>query len=291
MNPSIQSQTGLPVFNLPRNNCNSCHEARDFSYQEVKSTAISITTDEGDVVTLSSAGRQETDFSLDYWQNETGRLTNFTTSNLNAGSFDFSVQGDLNDKELGDIAALMEDLSDIAGDFFSGNLDEAMTGALNINELGSLANLSATFFHSQSLNSTCLSENHPIPAHDLNGVPGNDLKNMLKNAQQDEISYAEMMRAQWQQIKNFIEDIQQEEITQQDKPVIETDDNLGTAEKMVEQINKFAAAQPRLTPFAVPLAHLAVDQHAAKYPSYQSSGLRDRLNHDIMQKVNDWLIA
>ncbi len=291
MNQAINNQASLSAVNLPYDRRNCCHQAREFSYEETKSAAISITTDEGDVVTLSSAGRQETDFALDYWRDEGGRIMNFTAESLRAESFDLSVQGDLNEEELNDIAGLMENLNTIAGDFFNGNLDEAMNGALNMGDLGSLATLSATFSHSLALSSSYLGENHPIPELDFNNGIGNDFKNLLKNEEREEISYAEMMRAQWQQIKDFIEQIQDDGVRLQDREAVDPDSNINPAAKMMEKLNDFAGNHPRLAAFAAPLAHQAVNQAAAQYPSYQTMGLRDRFNFDMMEKINDWMMA
>jgi hypothetical protein len=291
MSAVIQNHTSLPAMPQPYDSRHCCHESREFSYQEKKSAAISITTDEGDVITLSSAGRRQADFALDYWQDDSSRLMNFTSKTLAAESFSLSVQGDLNDEELNDIASLMENLNNIAGDFFSGNLDEALSGALNIGDMGSVANLSATFSHTLAMNSTSLSENHPLPAIDQHQERFNDFKEILNREQPEEISYAEMMRAQWQQIKNFIENIQQDSEQQQDKQIAATDNKLNHADKMLEKINNFTGHHPRLAAFAAPLAHQAVNQAADKYPSYHSSGMRNQFNHDIMEKINNWMMA
>ncbi len=294
MSQAIRNQTNLPVMNLPCGSRNCCRKAGEFSYQEAKSAAISITTDEGDVVSLSSAGIREAEFALDYWQDDRGKLMNFTTTSLNAGSFNLSVEGDLNEEELHDIGILMEDLTAIAGDFFNGNLEEAMTGALNIGDLGSLATLSATFNHSLALSSSYLSENHPLPADDRIKGMADDFKELLKNEDQD-LSYAEMMRAQWQQIKNFIEDIQQDAGLEAEKEKAKAtagdDSNLSPIEKMIEKINRFSGKHPRLAAFSAPLAHQAVNEAAHQFPLLPTSGLRDGINHEIMQKTNDWMTA
>lgn len=291
MSAAINNYSSLPAVNQPYDFRNCCHEAGEFSYEETRSAAISITTDEGDIVTLSSTGRQEADFALDYWRDDSGSLMNFTAASLKSSSFDLSVQGDLNEEELKDIAGLMENLNNIAGDFFSGNLDEALAGALNLGDMGSLANLSATFSHSLAMSSSLLTENHPLPAFSAQAKEMvDDFKELLKNDDQD-ISQAEMMRAQWRQIKDFIEEIQQDEGLRPERAAARAPGHHGPADKMMEKINNFAAHRPHLAAFAAPLAHEAVNRAADQYPSFQSSTLRDRLNHDIMGKINDWMMA
>ncbi len=108
---------------------------------------ISITTDEGDRVTLSSAVRQalSIDESVYLASGEQGLEAQFARSESRSESADFAMQvdGDLNADERRDIQRLMDAIGKIVDKFFRGDADGAMKGAMKAAEkLGNLESLS-----------------------------------------------------------------------------------------------------------------------------------------------------
>ncbi len=109
---------------------------------ENKSLELSLTTKEGDIVTLSTDSFM--DFaSLSY--DKSGRVSNdYETASarvssremtLTSGSqFTFSVQGSLSEGELDDIENIMKKLDEVMYEMSTGDIDEAMANALEMGE-------------------------------------------------------------------------------------------------------------------------------------------------------------
>lgn len=189
--------------------------ARHESYRETmaqrRDATIAIVTDEGDMVTISSLREQAGTLAAHSWQTPFREGMNFTSTSLTTDAFAFTVKGDLNEEELTDIANLLDDLSAIASNFFSGNMDEAINGAMNIGDLGSLAQLSASFSHSSAWSAaTRLTNHHPLPENqaEFSDLVGG-MSEMVRENLSREAEYAELLKAQWEQIKEFLDERQE----------------------------------------------------------------------------------
>ncbi len=93
-----------------------------------ESTSFSLTTQDGDIVEISLSEQ-----SFSQFQYAAGR--GFGALSFEAGfesQFQFSVEGELDEGELGAIADLLDQLSAVSGEFFSGNFQEAFQKALNV---------------------------------------------------------------------------------------------------------------------------------------------------------------
>ncbi len=275
-------------------------QAGRMSYRETlaqtKESEIAITTDQGDVVTISSYQGEEQSMSYDKWNSPLQQGMNFSASSIKIDSFNLSIQGDLNEEELLDIEYLLEDLSLIAGDFFNGDVDKAMDGALNIGDMGSLAELSATFSYSASWSASQLTQNHPIPESgafaDLMEDFMNELPETIVSQENPEIEYAQKLQAQWQQIKEILEE--REEVTFPPKPepiATASAEHIPAAQKMMNRMEEMMAKHPRLSPFAVPLAHEAIDKQADKLQHPGVFAQKNQLKENILQELNDWMYA
>lgn len=100
------------------------------------SSDLSITTADGDIVTISFSALQENqaseNFSYNADQNSSAMSYQSNTSSYSEMNFSFSVQGDLDKEELQAIESLIKDISKIEKDFFAGNIDEAFNKALEL---------------------------------------------------------------------------------------------------------------------------------------------------------------
>ena len=100
------------------------------------SSDLSITTADGDVVTISFSALQEnqTSENLSYSANQNGSEISYqqSTSSYSEMNFSFSVEGDLDKEELHAIQSLIKDISKIEKDFFAGNIDKAFNRALEL---------------------------------------------------------------------------------------------------------------------------------------------------------------
>ena len=100
------------------------------------SSDLSITTADGDVVTISFSALQENQaneyFSYNADQNASEMSYQRSASSYSEMNFTFSVHGDLDKDELHAIQSLIKDISKIEKDFFAGNIDKAFNRALEL---------------------------------------------------------------------------------------------------------------------------------------------------------------
>ncbi len=129
---------------LGGNNIESTHvsplTAQSVNYSSEKyssqanSSDLSITTADGDLVSISFSALEETyasesfNYGSDHDSSEMSYESNKYSSS--AMNFSFSVQGDLDEEELQAIQSLIKDISRIEKDFFAGNLDDAFNKAV-----------------------------------------------------------------------------------------------------------------------------------------------------------------
>ena len=269
------------------------------SYQEAMTqnsqADIAITTDEGDLVTISSYQGEGQAMSYDRWNSPLQQGMNFTASSIKIDSYSLSIQGDLSEEELLDIENLLAELSVIAGDFFSGDTDQAMAGAMNLGDMGSLAELSATFSYSASWSASQLTEHHPIPAsgkfEQLLGGFMNELPETIAGQEDAEVEYAQKLMAQWQQIKEFLDE-RQASITPEENLVNSAaKEHIPASHKMMDRMEEMMAKHPRLSPLALPLAHQSIDEQADTVPNLGVFDQKNQLKDTILQQLNDWMYA
>ena len=100
------------------------------------SSDLSITTADGDIVSISFSALEESQSSehLSYYagQDSSGMSYQSSSSSYSEMNFSFSVQGDLDDDELQAIQSLIKDISKIEKDFFSGDIESAFNKALEL---------------------------------------------------------------------------------------------------------------------------------------------------------------
>ncbi|MFZ5759654.1 MAG: hypothetical protein ACOY32_08515 [Thermodesulfobacteriota bacterium] len=267
------------------------------SYQEAaalsREARIELTTAEGDVVTIAASQEYARSGSMERWATPLQRGFNFTATRFSAESLSLSVAGDLNEEELADIAALMEDLAAIAHQFYNGNTDQAMKKAIEIGDMGSVSQLSASFSSRQSWSLSQLTEYHPVPAAENMGqiLAENftEISSRIDEARTDEMKYAEMLHAQWQQIKDFLEGrLTSPPIDQ--KPFNAGDHRaMPTARRMQEKIREMVDNHPRLAPFSLPLAHQAINRVGAELPFATAPGANNALKEGLLAEFNNWL--
>jgi archaellum component FlaC len=104
----------------------------NYEYGRAREFSFELTTQEGDKITIKAASSE----GLAVEAGRAGRGNN-SVSALNASysssqSFSLSIEGDLNEEELGAINDLLGRVNDLASQFFEGNLDEAFDQAMNM---------------------------------------------------------------------------------------------------------------------------------------------------------------
>lgn len=100
------------------------------------SSDLSITTADGDVVSISFSALEENQSSESFssYTNQDGNGMSYqsSSSSYSEMNFSFSVQGDLDKDELQAIQSLIKDISKIEKDFFSGDIEGAFNKALEL---------------------------------------------------------------------------------------------------------------------------------------------------------------
>ncbi|MBI9090642.1 MAG: hypothetical protein JEZ12_15605 [Desulfobacterium sp.] len=118
---------------------------------ESSNVDLSLTTKEGDIVTINAASFSELNASS---YDQRGKIVNGSsetqshyssrTMTLESGSsFTFSVKGDLSDQELDDIEKMMGSLDEILGEMGDGDMDGAVETALGMTGYDTVSEFSA----------------------------------------------------------------------------------------------------------------------------------------------------
>lgn len=115
--------------------------ASEVNYSLSKSSSISIQTNDGDTVTIDFAealAYQRSEMNAAYAaQNDDGSTTavgysETSESMFHAVGFSFSVEGELDEDEKAAIGELVQDVSELADEFFNGDLDKAFEQATQL---------------------------------------------------------------------------------------------------------------------------------------------------------------
>ena len=125
-------------------------------------TGLTIKTREGDIVTLSSSRFSEFN-SSEY--NSRGKIKTDSGSALitqhtqeitlaTGDQFSFSVQGDLNEQELADIAAIVKGVDSIVAEVAEGDMEEAIAQAMDMGNYSSVSMYSADISYQRSYSMT-----------------------------------------------------------------------------------------------------------------------------------------
>lgn len=299
---SIQSLNTQNYFTSPNP---SYQTTTQQNYREIaqyqSDTSVSITTDEGDVVTISNYKELSSFLHYDSRNTPLTQGMNFTSASLAEESFSYSVQGDLSDNELLDIENLIDELSLIAGNFFSGNTEKALENALSLSDFGSLAHFDASFSYSafshSQWNVNQLNGYHPLPpglTQSAENAPSDlfdDISGFLDKNQTEEMQYAKMLKAQWQQVKDILEERKSEIAPQSDNDSGLEEENLPAARHMLNRFEKLATKHPRLAPFGVSLAHQAIDRQVDKMDHPAVFNQKNQLKENILKEFNQWILA
>ena len=101
-----------------------------------KNSDLSITTTDGDIVSISFSELQQyaSKESSQYEEGSNGVSENYSmaSSQYHEVNFSYSVEGELDDEEKAAIEALIKDVNSLQKDFFSGNVDQAFEKALEL---------------------------------------------------------------------------------------------------------------------------------------------------------------
>jgi len=282
------------------------------TFAQVQSTSFSLTTAEGDQVTLSGLSQNYQYTQAVGWFNPASSGVNYTSSSTSAEAMGITVQGDLNEQELADITKLVGELTSIASTFFSGDQQGAIARAMDFGQMsmGSVSSLSASFSR-QTVAQTQITSHSPLPAMaDLKDLKPKDLYDTLGADKSGEPDYATVLEARWQQILKALDEMKAKEmdglfarrmppkplpvagVTAEPPALPAVPPEERAARQMVSHLEQLLTDHPKLTPFAKALATTAMDT-AARQPE---QGLPDTaralgdLKTAFLNQLHQWFL-
>lgn len=279
------SGNGLYQNNSSLYNNKVSSETMDLRSFHEKTGNITLTTDEGDVVTFQQSSLAALETSSQTFSSPLARGMTFTAQSALAETMSFSVQGDLNEQELADITTLYDSLTTIAGDFFTGDYGKAMTGALNLGDLGSVASLDASFTQTQVIASQ-LTTHHVLPGDSNRFIEGFNRQDPLPEL--DETFKAQdLLSARWKQISDFLDNRSKE----MNKQAIEDQKYSQHPADMMTEIASTLEQHPRLSPYAVALADKAVNEggQQSELGPIQNQAKKQYFRDDFLRQFHNWL--
>ncbi len=264
---------------------------------QTQSSSFSLTTAEGDQVTLSSLSQNYQYTQAIGWFNPASSGVQYARSSTSAQAMGISVQGDLNAQELADITRLVGELTSIASTFFSDDYESAMIKAMDFGDIpmGSVSALSATFSR-QTVSQTRITSHSPLPAMaDLK-----DISDTLGTNTSGERDYATVLEARWQQILKALDEMKANELdglfarrmAPKPLPVTGMPPEEHAARQMVSHMEQLLSDHPKLTPFAKALGATAMDTAAR----HTEQGLPDTaralgdLKTAFLNQLHQWFL-
>ena len=256
---------------------------------------VFITTKEGDKVSISNNFFSQQKIGAQGYDNGQELLTAQATT----GKSEFlQVQGDLSPQELVDLGKLLDDLSQIAGDFFNCNLEGAAAGAMNLGDMGSLAKLDASFTNTWS-SARASTDYHPLPASTADLFSNLLAHDEEKPPARNELSVSDRLQAQWQQFRSYMENqtgedqtsgSRTETATQSDSPAKSTDLK-DPGQAMLARVRSTLQGHPRLSPLVPAVSDLALHKVRFAMP-YQPAGHNfiKEARHNFKDAFRGWMM-
>ncbi|MBU4034679.1 MAG: hypothetical protein KKG34_07735 [Proteobacteria bacterium] len=271
---------------------------------QTQSSSFSLTTAEGDLVTLSSLSQNYQYTQAVGWYSPASSGVNYSSSSTSAEAMGISVQGDLNAQELADITRLVSELTSIASVFFSGDQEGAITRAMDFGgmPMGSVTSLAASFSN-HTVSQTTITSHSPLPAMaDLK-----DLYQQLETNSTDQLDYVELLEERWKQILKALDEMKEKELDglfarreqHESLPVegVNTESPSvppveSAARQMLVRMEEFLGNHPKLSPFAGPLASSAMEKAASREDQTRASIAGDfsALQNAFRNQLEQWFL-
>ncbi len=157
MNPVVNQETFAPFSHGPFAGGRSfqAEQTKAASISQRQSTDLTITTDEGDTVTLSLASAEEINAGI-YRSGAyvDGHATYSQTAffeTSSSRSMGIEVNGDLNEEELEDIREAVKAIASMIDDFLTGDLQEMAKDGELLKEMDTISSLDAAFSYERQI--------------------------------------------------------------------------------------------------------------------------------------------
>ncbi|MBN1104212.1 MAG: hypothetical protein JXL84_12415 [Deltaproteobacteria bacterium] len=149
----ISTISRLPVNPDPswlcrENPCSNTLQSTTFTREQHQDLNITLFTDEGDKVTLSSASLSRTEYTsvynrMGYANGSMSAFRGTQWTGLSSHNFSLSLEGDLSQEEMKDIAKAVRSAEKILRNLLLGNTGQAMHEAMKTSRLDTLSSLQA----------------------------------------------------------------------------------------------------------------------------------------------------
>jgi hypothetical protein len=129
-----EEQSNIDAALESKNNRNGSYDSGLYTSNS-KNSDLSITTTDGDIVSISFSEFQQNASKENYQYEEGNKGTenyNMASSEYHEVNFSYRVEGELDDEEKVAIEALIKDVNSLQKDFFSGNVDQAFEKAIEL---------------------------------------------------------------------------------------------------------------------------------------------------------------
>jgi hypothetical protein len=157
MNPVVNQETFAPFSYGPFAGGRSfqAEQTRVGSLSQNQNTELTITTDEGDTVTLSMASATETTVGLyrsgSFQDGSAAYSQTAFFESSGSRSMGIEINGDLNEEELEDIWEAVKAIGSMIDDFLAGDLQEMARDGELLKELDTISSLDAAFSYDRQI--------------------------------------------------------------------------------------------------------------------------------------------
>ena len=184
---------------------------------QAQSSSLTLTTAEGDRVTLSDISRSYQSTQFFGWSDPTSSGMRLASSSSSVEAMGLTVQGDLNEQELADITRLVGEMTAIASDFFAGDHESAIGKAMDFGgfDMGSVSSLAASFSRQTVTHTQITSQQSQSVAADLPKLNGQNLKDIYGKPGMDfdeEEDRVALMQGRWEQILKALDEMKRQEL-------------------------------------------------------------------------------
>jgi len=297
----MKTTLSASLFPPPTAFQSQCHSRQRLDTASSSQADIYLMTKEGDTINIQGGISDSSHQKMTSY----GAIEKSMNEAMTVEKYSITVNGDLNEQELADLLRLLDTLSTIAEDFFTGHTEAALAGANTIGDMGSIAKLEANFSQTTAIR-TFLKGPHPMP--DMQDMLMDEVWASNRPAEDEEggkfISMA--LQAQWQQFIEYFnnrEDQEQKVARTNQKPheLTQNADRMQnnkkshgrheTAKQMFHEAKNTMSKNPRLTPLIPSIAHHAIDksiQSLTKNADWYA--IANSVKDQFSKEYSDWLI-
>lgn len=118
-----------PTASQPSLSGSRTHVLAAERYQAAETLSLNVKTQDGDDVIITFSKQSDYQSSIGGYADTSGSALSFSMDRTESSDYRFSVEGDLDEAEIGALQRLIKDVNEIADDFFDGDIQTAFAQA------------------------------------------------------------------------------------------------------------------------------------------------------------------